>query len=61
MTIVEYFNPTNYQHLRAYDYLQHKGRWSKDFNIFDLEFPVGWQIALLAKIANAFLDEKLGR
>ena len=61
MTIVEYFDPKNHKHLRAYDYLKTVGHWDSDFGAetFGLEFPPLWQVALATKLADAYLEEHL--
>jgi len=62
-SIVDWFDPKNIEHLRAYNHLRNYGVWplsfSVEFNDRDIEFVPSWQILLLGKIANEYINEKL--
>jgi len=62
INIIDWFDTANYQHLRSYDHLEKTGFWSQDCQPpLSVEIPLGWQIALVAKLAKSYLDLKLGR
>ena len=46
--IIEWFNPFDLEHLKAYKYLQKHGFW------LDI-----WQIGIINKIADCWVQEKL--
>ena len=57
-TVVEFFEPYNIEHLKAFEYLLDTGVWPKDFyeeNLEGLEFPNNWQIILLSEMANCWV------
>jgi len=55
-TIIEWFDPWNITHMRAYIYFQENGHWPKDFIPEDVEFPTNWHITLLSKLADAWVE-----
>jgi hypothetical protein len=64
ITIVDWFNPHNMEHLQAYKHLSHTGTWPKPFwdkilKDNQIEMTTAWQVALACKIADAFVNEKL--
>jgi len=59
MNIVDWFDPKNLDHLRAYNHLRNYGEWPVGFITENIEFPVNWPILLLAKIANEYINERL--
>ncbi len=61
MNITEYFDIGNCPHLKAYQHLQKTGRWSEEFwkEIKDIHFDMNWQIVLMSKMANAYIDTML--
>lgn len=66
MTIIEFFDPYNIEHLKAFKYLMDTEIWPIDFyeEIPDnIEFPVNWKIILAGEMAycwvNACLDGTL--
>jgi len=61
INIVDWFQPYNLAHLRAYRNLENNGKWDEDFIPYNVEFTTGWQVALVAKLANAHLDRALGK
>ncbi len=59
MDISEFFDPKKLDHLRAYEYLSRTGVWPKEFIPYDVTFSSVWQTALLNKLANVYIEEKL--
>lgn len=55
INIVEWFDPYNIDHIRAYRYLEKNGMWEVGFIPDNIEFTDGWQIAILSKLTNAYL------
>jgi len=60
MTIVEYFDPYNQKHLEAYHSLKTTGQWPKEFYKIGIVFEGDWYVQLLVKMANTWLDHRLG-
>ena len=65
MTIIEYFDPTNIEHLRAYDVLQRTGSWPRSFWRDHIEknmlvIPAGWSYGIASKLADAYVKEHVG-
>ena len=61
MDVVEWFDVNNIEHLRAFSHVTKKGSWPEAFIPSDLEFPPGWNIAIAAKLASAYMEEKLNK
>jgi hypothetical protein len=65
MTIVDFFDPCNYEHIQAFDYLSKKGTWPTEFYSYiienHIEFPVAWQVSLAYKIVNEYVQVLLDR
>ena len=59
MKINEWFDPNKIEHLVAYNHLRNYGEWQKEFLPKDVEFPIGWQFLIMAKITNEYINEKL--
>lgn len=64
ISVVEWFNPYNMEHLQAWKDLQKIGFWPKPF--WDkivandrIEMVNLWQVSIAHKIADAFVKEKL--
>jgi hypothetical protein len=55
MTITEYFDPTNKEHLQAFRTLQETGTWPNNFPPQDCTFSSIWQIEIYSKIANIYI------
>jgi len=55
-TIIEWFDPWNISHMRAYIYLEDKSYWPKDFIPKDIIFPNTWRIELINKIADCWIE-----
>lgn len=63
MTIIEFFNPHEIEHLKAYRHLEKKGVWPKKFSSKlkdefgrELIFPNCWQVGVAGKMAAAWLN-----
>lgn len=59
-SIVEWFDPNNKDHVTAYKHFQESGMWPYKFIPMDLEFPVGWDIAVKSKMVDAWINHMLG-
>lgn len=59
MKIQDWFDPNNIEHLKAYRHLEEEGFWQAGFIPNYITFDVGWQISILSKLANAWLNSKL--
>lgn len=61
MTIVEFFDPKNYYHLAAYNYLEKNGVWPIDFEFAldenEITYSNLWQTELIAKLAEAYMKQ----
>jgi hypothetical protein len=55
VTILEFFNVYNVDHLKAYKYLSEHGRWPEGFIPENTRFQMFWQILLMAKMTNAWI------
>lgn len=61
-TILDWFDITNPEHLRAYRYLEKHGTWPEGFlpsGDEDMAFPAGWQLHLAMVMASAYVDLKI--
>ena len=56
MTIVEFFNPHNIKHLKAYEQLKETGFWPKGFLPVGVDYDSHWQVEIVAKMADAWFD-----
>ena len=59
MKINEWFDIGNIEHIKAYYQLQKCGTWSNGFIPDNVSFDQGWQIVLMHKFANAYIEEKI--
>jgi len=60
MDIFDWFDPDNIEHLKAYKYLQDIGWWPEGFLPAGLTMPRMWQTCLAYKLAERYVEEKLG-
>lgn len=60
MTIVEYFDPYNIEHLKAYKHLHDVGYWPVGF-VNNLEIHDYWSHNIDRKIIDAWIKEKLNK
>lgn len=57
-TVVEFFDPYDSDHLRAYEHLKKCGLWPEDFIPEDIDCSdTLWQVGLVNKMAEAWLNE----
>ena len=63
MLLHEYFDPHNKTHCEAYDELQRTGVWPRWFlgglRDHNIELDANWQLLLVVKLANAWIEFKL--
>ncbi len=59
MIILDFFDPLNIDHLRAYQHLQEKGTWPTNFIPDDVEFSSNWQMMLQAKMADLWVGTNI--
>ena len=57
---VDWFNPYNIEHLRAYRYVQDTGTWPPRFIPDNLLMGNNWQVLLQFRLAEAWVNYKLG-
>jgi hypothetical protein len=56
-TIVDFFDPYNVSHLKAYRHLEKTGFWPKGFIPDEIiGLAMAWQVGLVAKLARAWLQ-----
>lgn len=54
MEIIEWFDPYNVEHVKAYEHMIETGVWPKDFIPEGITFPTGWCASLNYKMAAAW-------
>ena len=59
MKIEDWFDPENIEHVKAYDELQQRGIWPKGFLPEDIEMGNCWQVLLMSKLADKYIESKL--
>lgn len=59
MNIVDWFNPKDIKHLRAYRHLVEEGSWPAGFKPEGMEMPTGWNASLTAKMAAQYVDDMI--
>lgn len=59
MNITEFFDPHDPKHIKAYRHLEETGYWPKGFVPAETEMLANWQIALVAKMANCWVEYQL--
>lgn len=57
MKIDEFFDAYNAEHIRAYIHLQETGRWPEGFIPEGTEFFPTWQVSLLNKMADCWIEQ----
>ena len=55
MDIYKFFDPHNFDHLRAYRTLENTGNWPVGFIPDHVVFPPHWQFLLRAKMAREWV------
>jgi hypothetical protein len=61
ISIYDWFDPHDLGHLRAYHKLQTTGCWPEDFPPDHVELSTNWQLLLMSKMSDAWVEEKLSR
>ena len=58
MTIIDWFDPYDYAHIRAYRELERTGAFPEDVlpPYMELERPPAWQVSVIAKMGSAWMD-----
>ena len=59
MKFLDFFDPLDINHLRAYQHLQKKGTWPEDFIRNDIEFDSYWQMAIQSKMADLWVGTNI--
>lgn len=62
MTIVDFFDPQDILHLRAWWFLRSEGYFPREFKETvpeGVEWPTHWQTAIAVKMAEAWVLQKL--
>jgi len=59
MKFLEFFNPLDIDHLRAYQHLQKKGTWPANFIPVDIEFDQFWQVMIQAKMSDLWVGTNI--
>jgi hypothetical protein len=57
MTLTEFFNPYRIEHLKAYAVAKKTGFWPKDFIPSGITIDTLWQVAILGKMADAWIEQ----
>lgn len=57
--IVDWFNPRNIEHIKAYDHLRKNGTWPVGFINAGTEFPPTWLLGISEKISNVYVTDAL--
>lgn len=58
-SIIDWFDPNNIEHLKAYRELEHIGMWPKDFLPENILFTPTWNVGIMNKLADCYLRDKL--
>ena len=59
--ILDWFDPHNIEHLKAYKHLEDTGCWPKDFLPDDIEMVTVWKMCLATKLADTYIENILGK
>ena len=59
MNLIEWFDPYNKDHIKAYKHLQDTGIWPVNFLPENIEIPTYWSILVTGKIADAWIKHVL--
>lgn len=55
MTIIEWFDIKNIEHIKAYHYMGKTGQWPEGFIPDDIEFVTNWNMILMSKMSDAYV------
>jgi hypothetical protein len=59
MNILDFFNPLDIDHLKAYQHLEKKGSWPSDFIPEDVLFDTNWQMLLQSNMAHLWVGTNI--
>ena len=59
MDMIEFFDPYNMEHIRAYKYMAEHGCWPGNFATEITVYPVAWQVIIAIKMANVWVEQVL--
>lgn len=57
MNIIEFFNPYNIDHIKAYKVLSETGFWPEGFVPDEIKFVTLWHPMVAQKMADAWVDD----
>lgn len=60
ISIVDWFDPYNREHLTAYRHLCDTGMWPENFISENIYLPPGWQVFIVNKMSDAWLEYMTG-
>jgi hypothetical protein len=60
MSIVEFFDINNHEHVSAWIYLEDHAVWPKGFLPTDIYFPPGWGPSITYRLARKYAEEFVG-
>ena len=58
MNIIDWFDVNNFEHILGYDYLIRTGHWPVGFIPEGTEFVPNWNILIMSKLADAYINVK---
>lgn len=61
MNLLDWFDPDNIEHLKAYAELERTGIWPVGFIPEDIKFPTSWHMMLNSILASKYVELRLGR
>lgn len=61
LNIVNWFNPHSIRHIKAYKHVLDTGCWPEGFIPEDPVFPVLWRISIVNKLADCWIEHKVGK
>lgn len=59
MTIIDFFDPHNQEHIEAYAHLCFVGVWPEWFVLDEVTFPQMWTVLLANKLADCWVQHIL--
>lgn len=59
MNILDFFNPIDIDHLKAYQHLQAKGSWPEGFIPDRVDFTPNWQMTLQSRMADLWVGTNI--
>lgn len=58
-SLIDFFDPHNLEHMKAYGILINSGTWPEGFIPETVEFPAHWHMLLALKLADAWMEYSL--